>query len=305
MRHLRLVPEEGTLIEITYRTVQERFLFRPSPEVNDAVLGVCGRAQRLYPIRVCAIAVLSNHLHLLLIADDARQVARFMAYLGSNLAREVNRLTGWSGPVFHSRYSMIVVTQEEEAQVSRLKYVLAQGCKENLVARPEDWPGVHCARALRDGKPLTGHWIERTQAFLARRRGREIDSLQYAVEETLVLSPLPCWQPLPRECYRARVAELLDEIERAAAAERALTGVKPLGTRAILAQDPLHRPMAPAKSPAPLVHAASRATRQAFRAVYARFVAAFREAADRLRRGDLAAVFPVGSFPPALPFVPG
>jgi len=38
---------------------------------------------------------------------------------------------------------------------------------------------------------------------------------------------------------------------------------------------------------------------------YAWFVAAFREAAEKLRRGDRTACFPAGSFPPALPFVAG
>jgi hypothetical protein len=33
------------------------------------------------------------------------------------------------------------------------------------------------------------------------------------------------------------------------------------------------------------------------------FVAAFREASERLRSGDRMARFPLGSFPPGLPFV--
>lgn len=36
---------------------------------------------------------------------------------------------------------------------------------------------------------------------------------------------------------------------------------------------------------------------------YAWFVAAFREAADKLRVGDRNAAFPIGSFPPRLPSV--
>jgi hypothetical protein len=36
---------------------------------------------------------------------------------------------------------------------------------------------------------------------------------------------------------------------------------------------------------------------------YAFFVAAFREAAEKLRGGDRSAEFPPGSFPPRLPFV--
>jgi hypothetical protein len=36
---------------------------------------------------------------------------------------------------------------------------------------------------------------------------------------------------------------------------------------------------------------------------YAWFVATFRQALEKLRAGDRTAVFPSGSFPPAMPFV--
>ncbi len=285
--------------------MQGRYLLRPSASLNDIILGVLGRAQRLRPVEVCAVSVLSNHLHLLLVADDAQQVARFMQYVGSNLAREVNRLTGWSGSVFHSRYSMIVVSDEEEAQVGRLRYVLSQSCKENLVERLRDWPGVSSVRTLVDGEPLTGHWIDRTLERIARARRGSLDITELATIERLVLSPIPRRRHLSPEMHQRATAELVDAIEQEAAAERKRTGIRALGVRAILAQHPQHRPETIAKSPAPLIHAASRAVRRAFYEAYARFVAAFRAAAETLRRGDSGSIFPAGSFPPALPFVPG
>ena len=290
---------------VSWRTVQGRLLFRPSRELNDIVVGVLGRAQRLYPIQVCGVVVLSNHMHLLLVADHAEQVSNFMRYLGSNLAREINRLTGWSGPVFGSRYSMIVVTQEEEAQVERLKYLLAQGCKENLVERPRDWPGVHCLGALVDGEPLAGYWCDRTAQHAARRCGEDRTSSRFATREVLNLSPLPCWQHLSSEDYRQRVVDLVESIEREARAERARTGGKVLGRKAVLDMPPLHRPARIAKSPAPLVHAASAAARQAFREAYRQFANAFRTAAETFRPRDLTTLFPGGCFPPAPYFVPG
>jgi hypothetical protein len=36
-RKLRFVPERGTLVEVTCRTVQGRFLLRPSPLLNDGL----------------------------------------------------------------------------------------------------------------------------------------------------------------------------------------------------------------------------------------------------------------------------
>ena len=73
----------------------------------------------------------------------------------------------------------------------------------------------------------------------------------------------------------------------------------------ILARDPQYRPTKLARSPAPLVHAATKAARKAFYEMYAWFVAAFRSAAEELKQGDREARFPVGSFPPGLPFVAG
>jgi hypothetical protein len=58
-------------------------------------------------------------------------------------------------------------------------------------------------------------------------------------------------------------------------------------------------------SPAPLVHAATKAARKLFYETYATFVSAFRAASEALRRGERDAPFPIGSFPPALPFVAG
>ena len=101
------------------------------------------------------------------------------------------------------------------------------------------------------------------------------------------------------------MSHLVEEIETEAAAERKKTGKPVLGVAAILAQDPHDHPKRPKKEPAPFVHAATKAARLAFREMYALFVAAYREAAEKLRKGDRGAPFPLGSFPPALPFVGG
>jgi len=150
-RKLRFIPQARTLIAITCRTVQGRFLLRPGPRLNDILVGTLGRAQRRYEITLSAFCALSNHL--LLVVDSPREVADFMRYTKSKLAREVNRLAGWRGPVFDRRYEMTVVTDEDAAQIERLKYVLSQSVKEGLVERVSQWPGIHCAEALINGLP--------------------------------------------------------------------------------------------------------------------------------------------------------
>jgi hypothetical protein len=118
-------------------------------------------------------------------------------------------------------------------------------------------------------------------------------------------SPIPCWAHLPPEVYRARVKALVGTIIAEAALERSRTGRPVEGVESIVSRDPQYRPAKLARSPAPLVHAATKAARKAFYEMYSWFVAAFRSAAEKLKQGDREARFPVGSFPPGLSFVAG
>jgi REP element-mobilizing transposase RayT len=304
-RNLRFVSEPKTLIEVTDRTIHGRYLLLPTPQLKLIILGALGRAQRLHGVRIFGFACLSNHFHLLAEVDDAEQLSRFMNCFLSKLAREVGRLYNWKEKVFPRRYQSIPVTGEDRAQIDRLKYLLAHSVKEGLVERLEEWPGAHCVHSLLTGEPLEGIWHERKQETRARNRGKKVEPGQFETRETVTFDPLPCWQHLAPQEQRRRVARLVEEIEAEGAAERKRTGKPVLGVAAILAQDPHDHPERPKKSPAPFVHAATKAARLAFREAYALFVAAYREAAAKLRKGDRTAVFPLGSFPPALPFVGG
>src|SRR6185436_10505288 len=268
-------------------------------------LGVLGKAQSLYPIDLVAYVWLSNHFHLLLWVEDAQRLAKFMEYLNGNLAREVSRATGWTDKIWSRRYQAIVISDEEEVQIGRLEYILSHGVKEFLVAKVEQWPGIQCVTPLLTGAAVEGTWFDRTREYNARLRREEFDAKKYAFPQEVILSPLPCWKHLDSESYRAKIAHLAQEIENKARQEREAKRVKPLGPKAILAQNPFDRPEAPKKSPAPLFHAFRKGARKTLWEAYAWFVAAFREAAEKLRAGDLAAKFPIGSFPPHLPFVSG
>ena len=226
-----------------------------------------------------------------------------MRYVNSNLARKIGRLVHWRDKIWARRYQAIVISSEAAAQTERLKYVLAHGVKEGLVEKVSDWPGVHCAQALLTGEPVQGYWYDETQAYAARRRGEEIDRMRFATLETLTLSPLPCWKHLPEEKWRKFVANLIAEIETEAAIRRQHTGNQVLGASAVRGQHPHGRPAKSKKSPAPLFHAASKAVRRELYEMYGWFVAAFREASEKLRGGSRTVKFPAGSFPPALPFV--
>jgi REP element-mobilizing transposase RayT len=302
-RRLRYTPEGGALFEITCRTIHSRFLLRPNRTLNEIVVGVLARAKRRYDIELSAFCFLSNHFHFLVRVEDSQQLSRFMGYVCSKLAREVGRLTGWREKIFPRRYQAILVSDEEAAQVDRLTYLLSHGAKENLVSRPQDWPGVHCVNALLSGQPMEGTWFDRTKEYAARMRGEDVVASRFATREILELDPLPCWKHVPAEQYRQRIAGLVETIIAAAETRRKESGREPAGVEKVRVQNPFGQPAKTKRSPAPLVHAASRLVRREIYKMYAMFVAAFREAAEQLKAGNRSARFPEGSFPPGLPFV--
>lgn len=302
-RRLRFIPECGALVEVTCRTVQGRFLLKPTSELRYLAIGVLARAQRFYSVELHAVVFLSNHYHLLLTVENAQQLARFMNYVNSNLAREAGRLHGWREKFWGRRYQSIVISAEESAQTDRLRYLLSHGCKEGLVDRPQDWPGLNSVEALLEGKPLEGLWIDRTREYGARNRREKFEQFEYATKETIRLEPLPCLRHLSDEGYRDEVGELIRQIESETKSRHAGNGSRPLGVKAILAQHSHDRPRKLKKSGAPLFHAVSRAVRRELVEAYRWFVGSYREAAEKLSEGDLVVRFPKGSFPPRLPFV--
>jgi putative transposase len=300
-RRLRYFPDRP-LVEVTARTVQSRFLLKPAAGLREIFVGILARAAERYDVEIHAFVCLSNHFHLLCSPADAHQLAAFMCFVSTNVSKEAGRLHGWRGPLLQRRYQAILVSDEELAQVARLRYLLAHGAKESLVARVADWPGAHCAAALLAGEAAAGVWVDRTQQHAARHRGEDAPDCDFATSYRLELAPLPCWRHLTPERLRHRIAELVEEIEAEALARHRREGTCALGVVGVLRQDPHDRPRRSSHSPAPFIHAACKRTRQERRAVYSEMLTAFRAAAERLKDGCRDVVFPGGCFPPSLPF---
>ncbi len=91
-RRLRYLPE-GSLVEITCRTVQGRLLLHPSPHFNELALGALGRAQARARMRVHVFVILSRHLHVLASPESPQQLAGFMAFVEANPAKEATSVS--------------------------------------------------------------------------------------------------------------------------------------------------------------------------------------------------------------------
>ena len=299
LRHL-IGASLGTLsvVEITARTAQERFLLRPDPEATGVIAGVLARAANRYGVVIYGHTVPSNHFHLLIGVHSARQMKQFMNYFMGNCARKINILRKRSGPFWHKRYTHIEVGQDEESLVGRLDYLLQHGVKEGLVHSPLEWPGLHCAHQLSTSDwTVRGHWDDLTRKFRLEQAGKTVENEDIRTEETIELQPLPCWEDQTREWIvewvRARIAEIITLFAKK----------RPMGTARVLSQCWSASPRRSKRSYAVQFHCRDPAMKSEWRLLYRQFVRAFRLAAGALATAADDFGFPQGAFPPAAEFI--
>jgi hypothetical protein len=297
----RFIPAES-LVEITMRTVEGRFLLRPCPELNERILGILGRALFLYPLALHAFVFLSNHWHALVTTPDAKRLSSFLCYVNSNIAKAAQEVHNFKGSVWARRAETIVVV-DDGADLDRLRYLLAHGAKEGLVASPLDWPGVSSARAIALGEELEGRWRDRTrEARLSRSHRRVVTDDDVVTRYPIHLTPLPSWSAATLEQQRVAAVAVVRDIEN----EARVAHPNPCGVAAVHAQSPFAVPAAMTMSPAPRVHARTHAGAAKFLEARAAFINAYRTPRGSVERAAVtfAAHFPGGSFPPPPPLSP-
>ncbi len=289
------------IAEVTIRTVMGMFLLKPTPQNRDLILGVLGRAQALYDFELYNYAFLSNHGSYLLGIRSAEQLGRIKGHIHSNIATELGRRpdSKWDGQV-HGRPGRSIVVLTDEDVLDRMRYICANGTKEDLVPEPRKWPGAHAAQALSSGIDDRGTWINRTETSKIARKHKNKRREPAVVQTTYTvkLSKVPPLAHLTDYEYAEYMKSMCNDISADAAKERERAGKTVLGRKAILRLSPMHIPKVQTRTPAPRVHCHDPVMRRAYIADYRAFEEAYRLANLALREGLEGFDFPEGGHPP-------
>jgi len=295
------------------RVFQGRYLLRPCKRLNGIIAGVVGRAQKVvFPhIKLYAMVFMNNHIHLML-QGSPREISGFMGYIkrevSSRWGREPN--VRWPGTMWDGEF-LATALPTDRSQIVCLRYILSHGVKEGLVARPQQWPGIHSARQLLGRNKLQGEWFNGT------RYGKAVDSQSRVAKprtvrkadyyETYVvqLAVIPAWRFLTVEERQAEIQELVNGIIKKGRIDRA--GKRPLGAKKAMTMSLTRRSRLPRQPwfedrKALISWSDPRSsTTHAYLSAYWDFQRRFRNAADKLRHGIFDVVFPPGSFRPGAP----
>ena len=168
IRHARYI-DPSVPYHVVTKTLRGQFILAPKKGIRELCAGVLAKAQLNWPsIKLYGYAFMSNHIHLMLQGPPS-DFSAFMGFLKRELSRRLGQRYRLPGTLWHQRYAMSALPTHE-SQLKCLRYILSQGVKEGLVARPIDWPGLHCAKTLLSKNPEIGQWFNASEYHQAKAR---------------------------------------------------------------------------------------------------------------------------------------
>lgn len=209
--------DPSVVYHVLWRTFQGRMLLTPCDELNDIAAGVIARAQQVYKdTRLYSLAFLSNHCHMML-RGPADQIPGFIGFIKRELSRRWGDAAGWPDSLWSKTYHSTALPTAESQQRC-FAYVLSQGVKEGLIATPEQWPGIHIAHQVIEGRQLRGRWLNGTAYAKALFRDRErkaskgVTRADFMEELIVRVDSLPCWEGLTVEQVAEEISTMRKRI---------------------------------------------------------------------------------------------
>ncbi|MCB9601153.1 MAG: hypothetical protein H6720_12500 [Sandaracinus sp.] len=130
----------GQVVFATRRVLGRRFLLIPDRELVWLVKYLLAVCAKRHGIELHEVAVMSSHLHLLF-TDWLGRRGLFFNEFHAMLAKCVQRIRGWTLPVFDKRQTNQPVVVTVLGAVEAAAYIQANAVMAGLVASPPEWPG--------------------------------------------------------------------------------------------------------------------------------------------------------------------
>ena len=276
----------GRTYLITRRCSERRFFLLPGPKTIQVFLFCLAAVVQQFGLLVYAVGTMSNHYHAV-IHDPFGCYPAFLALFHKLVAKVQNARWGRWEALWASEQTSVVELVDPDDVFDKIVYTLANPVADHLVARVFDWPGVSSLSAMLSGKPMVA---KRPRWFFSREG-------KMPSEAALVLHRPAGFEHLSDEEWADKLRRAIAEVENETAAERAETGRRVLGRKAVLRQSAFDSPATPAprRRMSPRVAAKNKWRRIEAIRRNKRFLASYREALAKTREGR-EAVFPYGTY---------
>ena len=128
----------GRSYHVTQRCHGRAFLLGKDID-RRAYLNLLWEAKQVWPVSLFAYNLTSNHVHLLLSAEEHEALSGFMAHVSGAMGRNYNRRKGRAGAFWEGRYRSTLI--QDGSHLSRcLFYIEMNMVRAGVVAHPREWP---------------------------------------------------------------------------------------------------------------------------------------------------------------------
>jgi REP element-mobilizing transposase RayT len=192
----------GLIYHVTSRGVKQLPIFVEEVD-HQHFLRLLSLARDVFPFRLHAYSLMTNHYHLLLQTLD-QSLSKTMQYFKTCFAKWHNRKYGHGGHVFQGRFHSIPV--EQDAYFTTVaRYIHLNPVRAGMVKRPEDYAWSNYGRLVRgEADPFVDPSL--LLGYFGSEVGKQREKYRRYVEEGLskpevvterILKRLRCWGKPP------------------------------------------------------------------------------------------------------------
>ena len=223
MARLARVVVPGVAHHVTQRGNRRLLIFFCDDD-RRAYLGLLREGCARAAVRCLAWCLMDNHVHLILVPEDADGLRAALAEAHRRYTRHVNFREGWRGYLFQGRFASYPM--DDTHMMAAVRYVERNPVAAGMVAKAEDWA-----------------WSSARSHIAGRRIGED-----RLTDVTALADHVAKWRALLRHGLEASDVDEAGEAVAEAIEARLRTG-RPLGDAAWItrAEATLARPLGPAK----------------------------------------------------------
>jgi putative transposase len=136
MARLARIVVPGLAHHVTQRgNRREPIFFEPGDQ--EGYCDLLAEQVRKAQVAVWAYCLMPNHVHLVLVPDDADGLGRALGEAHRRYTNFINARGRWTGHLFQSRFASVVM--DEAHLIAAVRYVSLNPVRARLVQPPEDW----------------------------------------------------------------------------------------------------------------------------------------------------------------------
>ena len=299
--HPRIECKQVASLQTTRARNSELWLIN-NPDLEGAILGYAARYATRYEVKIYALAIEGNHVHIPAGFPRANR-ADFMRDFNSSVARAVPRHQPLypGGRFWARRFSAEYLPGDADIE-DRFFYTVLQPVNDGLVDDIKDYPEYNCFEDAITGRARLYKSIRWKEYYDARRWNKDVSPDDFAEWNPLKFERLPGYENLSQGEYEALMRKKLRERTEEALKKRKVTRcLGASGLRKIIpGARPKHSKVSGAKDHRPRVLSKNAIRRSAGEAWYFSIYFRFRAASKRYRAGELDTIFPQGTYKPPL-----